>query len=378
MEVLLLILFYIFVPALIIFVANKYPIIDKIGTVVIAYAFGLVLGNLVDFSPAGKQVQDITAMVTVALSLPLLLFSSDIKAWLRLAPKILFAMMVSIAGLLIIIVIGNQLFAHKIPEVWKISGMLVGVYTGGTPNLAALKLALNVDETSYILIHTYDTIISAIFILFLITIGQRIFLLFLKPFDRKNCKHCNNTDNQNITYSEITNKSGIKKLLTALGIAIAIVAIGGGVSMLVPEDISTTVSILLITTLGIAASLIPSVNKIESSFQAGMYLILIFSLDVASMADLSHLNIASLYLLYYIILAIFGTLIFQLILSRIFKIDADTTIILLTTLICSPPFVPMVAGALKNKQIIISGLTVGIIGFAIGNYLGILLAWLLQ
>jgi uncharacterized membrane protein len=42
------------------------------------------------------------------------------------------------------------------------------------------------------------------------------------------------------------------------------------------------------------------------------------------------------------------------------------------------PFVPAVAGALKNKQVIISGLTVGVLGFAIGNYLGILLAWWLE
>ncbi|MFA5817626.1 MAG: hypothetical protein WC865_18650, partial [Bacteroidales bacterium] len=29
-----------------------------------------------------------------------------------------------------------------------------------------------------------------------------------------------------------------------------------------------------------------------------------------------------------------------------------------------------VAGALKNKEVIISGITVGLIGYAIGNYLG--------
>jgi uncharacterized membrane protein len=41
----------------------------------------------------------------------------------------------------------------------------------------------------------------------------------------------------------------------------------------------------------------------------------------------------------------------------------------------SPPFVPVVAHALKNKYIIISGLIIGIIGYAIGNYLGVLLAY---
>jgi len=292
----------------------------------------------------------------------------------------LLATFLAIVGLLVIIVAGNNLFANKIPEVWKISGMLVGVYTGGTPNLGSIKAALGVDDTTYILVHTYDTIISAIFILFLITVGQRFFLLFLRPFEIQHQKKSplQNPEFEQKTYSSLLKKPSILPLLAALGISILIMAIGGGISMIVPEKISTAIAILLITTLGIAASLVPSVNKIETTFHLGMYLILIFCLDVASMADLSSLSIESFYLLYYVAIAVFGTLILQVILSKIFKIDADTTIIISTTLICSPPFVPVVAGALKNKQVIISGLTIGVLGFAIGNYLGILLAWWLK
>jgi uncharacterized membrane protein len=46
--------------------------------------------------------------------------------------------------------------------------------------------------------------------------------------------------------------------------------------------------------------------------------------------------------------------------------------------ICSPPFVPVVAGALKNRHIIVSGITIGIIGYAVGNYLGYIVAEVLS
>jgi uncharacterized membrane protein len=39
--------------------------------------------------------------------------------------------------------------------------------------------------------------------------------------------------------------------------------------------------------------------------------------------------------------------------------------------ICSPPFVPMIASALKNREIILSGIVTGIIGWVIGTYIGI-------
>ena len=75
-------------------------------------------------------------------------------------------------------------------------------------------------------------------------------------------------------------------------------------------------------------------------------------------------------------ICVFGTLLLHVLLSIPFKIDADTTIIVSTSAICSPPFVPVIAGALKNKEIVFSGVTTGIIGYAIGNYLGITLAYL--
>jgi len=43
-----------------------------------------------------------------------------------------------------------------------------------------------------------------------------------------------------------------------------------------------------------------------------------------------------------------------------------------------PAFVPTVATALKNRAIIVSGLTTGVVGYAIGNYAGIALAYLLK
>jgi hypothetical protein len=68
-----------------------------------------------------------------------------------------------------------------------------------------------------------------------------------------------------------------------------IFAVGGGLSMLVPNHMVMVVVILTITTLGILASLIPAVNRIDKTFESGMYLILIFSIVVASMADVRNL-----------------------------------------------------------------------------------------
>jgi uncharacterized membrane protein len=135
---------------------------------------------------------------------------------------------------------------------------------------------------------------------------------------------------------------------------------------------------LSITTLGLLASLIPSINRIEKTFESGMYLILIFSIVVASMADVGNFSGITPGLFGYITWAVFGSLLLHVLLARLFRIDTDTVIITSTAMICSPPFVPVVAGAIKNKQVIVPGITIGIIGYAVGNYLGYALANLLS
>jgi uncharacterized membrane protein len=117
----------------------------------------------------------------------------------------------------------------------------------------------------------------------------------------------------------------------------------------------------------------------EKTFQLGMYFILVFSFVIASMSDLRVIfSIRFLGLFAYVSYAYFGTLILHVSLAKIFRVNADDFLITTTAFVFSPPFVPVVAAALKNKDVIITGITVGIIGYVIGNYLGVALGFFLK
>jgi uncharacterized membrane protein len=74
----------------------------------------------------------------------------------------------------------------------------------------------------------------------------------------------------------------------------------------------------------------------------------------------------------------FGSLFLHILLARIFHIDADNFLITATAFIFSPPFVPLVANALKNKDVIVTGIAGGVIGYMLGNYFGTTLAYFLK
>ena len=408
-----LLLFYILVPALIIYLTQKYTLVNKVGSVAIAYGLGLFFGSIgilparsEDFEillgnnlmlPAEQaqslfesgritlndimrnriaSMQSTLNDLSVIIAIPLLLFSLNLRKWIKMAGKSLISIVLALTSVIIVVYAGFFIFKDKITDPSDVAGMLIGIYSGGTPNVAAIAKALEVDPTLFMVVNAYDIIIGAFCLFFLITIAQRVFLFFLPAF-KKNKDLDQNIDAKDQTtdiddYSGMFTKVAMLNILAGLSLSVLVVGISVFLGSLVPKETETTVIILSVTSLGLAFSLIPWVNRLIKTFQTGMYLIVMFCLIIASMADLTTLfRIEYLELFFYVFMTIFGSMVLQILLSKIFKIDADTVIITSTAMIYSPPFVPVVAGALKNKEVIITGVTAGMAGYVIGNFLGV-------
>lgn len=377
----LLAAFYLISPIVIIYLSQKIRLVNKIGVVVMAYIVGIIAGHSGLMPSSSREVQDMLTMLSIPLAIPLILFSANLRQWSHLAGKTAISMLIGLVSVVVTVTAGFLILKNQhIPELWKVGGMLIGVYTGGTPNLASLKLMLDVDEEIYLLTHTYDMLASAVYLLFLISVGKRVFSIILPPFATTGDKYEAADDSARPIedYSGMLHPENLKSLLSALGLSVLIFGISGGASFLIPQVSQIVVVILLITSLGVGSSFIPAVSRLKKSFELGMYFILVFSVAVASMVDVTALSGSTLGVLPYLSFVIFGSLLMHVLLARFFRIDTDTVMITSTAMICSPPFVPVVAGALKNRAIVVSGLTVGIVGYAVGNYLGVAVAELLK
>ena len=389
-------LFYFTFPSLIIYLCRKSSVMNKIGEILLLYIVGILISNLVVF-PLGlgdslKGIQDGLTSVMILLAFPMILFGCDFKSW-KLKNAII-ALCIGLVSVVIVDIIGFYIFNDNQTGFEKIAGLLVGVYTGGTPNLASLKIALDVDAETYIFVHTFDMIISFVYLVFLMSFGIKVFRLFLRQQDTKTprrqeentvsgkSQQLSNSATQQLEngYSGIFTRKHFPKTLGALGLAVLIIGVGMGVSLLISGKVDNMlVLILTMTTLSIAASFLPFVRKMEKSYDAGMYLVLIFSLVVATMVDVTAIDYrAGANIIAYIAFVIFCSLVLSIILSKIFKVDSDTMVITSVALINSPLFVPMIAESMKNKKVIITGIAVGVIGYAVGNYLGIIVSQLLK
>lgn len=381
-----IILFYFIFPAVVLLLSTMYTVIQRIGVVVICYLAGLILGNAGIVPESISGFQGNLMGVSILLGIPLVLFSENIFRWAKMAKNTFLSLILGIVSVVIMVIVGHLLLRERIPEIWKISGMLIGLYTGGTPNLAAIAQGLNVDEELYILTHTVDLAIGVVVLIFLLTGAQRFFRMYMRPY--KSAGNHSEEDTAKTldefeSYRGFFARKTLRDLIKSFGLAILIFGAGYGMTLFFEGETKDTAGILTVTTLGILLSMVPSVNKLKKSFQLGMYFIYVFSVVVASKANLRELFQPESWtvvwnITFYILLAVPGSLILHSLLSWIFRVNTDDFIITSTALSMSPPFVPVVAAALKNKEVMVSGMIIGVIGYAIGNYLGVAIAYLLK
>lgn len=370
-------------PAGVIWACRRFSLLGRLGPIMVLYAVGMVVGNM-PFLPAGiATLQEIIPNVMIPLAIPMMLFGCSFsRGEARLQMKIIFSGFLSVC---VAVTIGYLCFGRHIGEGAEVGGIITGMYTGGTLNAAALQAIFRIDSERFVLINSYDIIISFLYFVFLFSVGIKMFRRLYGERDKVlSAKSRAEIEEQIVQteqnpYRRLWSREGAQQLGRMLLYTLMIVAVSAGVALLMPDGWFMVVFILLLTTLGVACSFIKRVRALDLSYDVGMYLIYIFSITIASMADFSNLDLAGgINQIAFMTVAVFLSLMIHAVVCRIMRVDADSMMISSVAFINSPPFVPMASAAMQNKRALVTGLGAGIVGYAAGTHLGVLMAELLS
>ena len=243
--------------------------------------------------------------------------------------------------------------------------------------MSAIGLSLDVKKETFILLNASDVLVSSIYFIFLMLLAQRLLLKFLPAFKRLDAASVED-NNDAESFSRLKFPDKLKKLSLALSLSLFILGIGIGLSYLIENEIAVIVVILTVTTLGIAASFTKKIRNLKGTYETGEYLMLIFCIAIGSMANFGELLKEGSVILSFVAVVMAGAILIHFVLAAIFRIDADTVIITSTAGIFGAPFIAPIASVLKNRDILVAGLTTSLIGYALGNYLGLAVAYLLK
>lgn len=385
----ILVLFYLLAPAAVLYGCRRWRWMDKIGPILILYFLGAIIANLGIFpltgTPEGDSLlkfQNNFSTVLVPMAIPMILLSFTYRK--GETKDQLIAMITGLLAVIIAVVAGYPIFAKHIPDAPKIAGMYTACLTGGTVNMAAVSKMLGVDGQQYALLNTYDMMVSFTYLVFIMAFGIRwarkllpVKTLDVGSNDADEVRAQIERDRQKNPYAGIWSKEGLIEILKLLGVTLVVVGLSAGVAVGLSKLIPGTFMmwfILSATTFSIAASFIKPVRRIKYSYEVGMYLIYIFSIVVASMANVRAMDFSgALFIVGFLLFMEVVSLTLQLLSAKLFNVDADTAVIASVTYINSPPFVPMIAASMNNKRVLAPGLAIGVIGYAVGNYLGVLI-----
>ena len=202
--------------------------------------------------------------------------------------------------------------------------------------------------------------------------------LFLPPFpDALHAQHEGATEELD-EFHTLLNLKTWKGLITPLIFNIVIIGCALTLSQQVGGSAQTATAIVTLTLLSLTASFMARIRTTVGTYPLGMYLILLFCTISGAMFSTTLLEQATFELLLFFLLLAIGAIILHLTLCRLLNIDADTFLITSVAAILSPPFVPLAASVMHNRAVLLSGMSAGVLGYAVGNLLGLFTYWLIQ
>lgn len=349
------------------FWCERFPWGRKYSGVMLLITAAIVLANL-RIIPTKAPVYDVVWDYLVPIAIPLLLFEADLKRIIKESGPTLIAFVIGSATVVAGVVIGVFLFDLGTKEA-ELAGIFTGTYIGGGLNFAAVAEATGMQEsTSLAAAIAADQVITNLHFLLIILIPGIAWIANRYP-----THHMDNA----VVFSKESDGAvhriadlSVAGLAFSLALAFALAAIGKVIADLVgiPDY-----SILVITLLALmTATLLPKqVKRLSGYRESGNVLMFIFLASNGAGADIWELiEIAPILFLFAgVIIVVHLVLLFAL--GKLLRLDLAELAMASAVCIGGPASAPALASAKGWRDLLLPGLLLGSLGYAIGSFIGV-------
>lgn len=357
---------------------QKFKGFKTLGPALIVIILGIILVNL-KIVPGYCDVYGAISVYCIPISMSLYLLNVDLKKILKMSKQPLLSIASAVFSVSLVAVLFGVLLGGKINEGWKVAGMFVGTYTGGSANLTAIATGLNASADTIAAANAADYVIGM----------PTLILMFAAPAILKNSKKFQKLWPYSFTDEELEGDGetkelmeaeewGIKDIAILLAIATSIVAVSTKLSEFFSADFASAGRILLISTLSIIVSQIPAVRKLKGAMNLGLFFGMMFLAVVGFSVDIRGFLGSALNITLLCFCVIICSILLHLLITRLLKIKYEYVLLGIVGAIADGTTSALVASGAKWKSLISIGLLMGIIGGVCGNYFGIAVAYLVR
>jgi uncharacterized membrane protein len=349
-------------------------IFKKIGAAALSILIGMFLSNL-GIIPGQSVVYDFFRGPGVLAGITLFLLTVDLNSIRQAGGSMLKAFLLGAFGAALGGVVMGFILVNAIgPDSWKLSGQFAATYIGGGVNFAAVGQALGTSSEYFTAGVAADVIVTAIWLIVCITIPEY--------FGKREGGVTASTD-KGLEPDNIPTKLGIGELLYSSGkaitlwdLAVLLTIVMGCLwfSNLMGELIPVIPMIIWLTTLVLILAQFPMVKKISGGLVLGNYMLLLFLATNGAISIIARIIEIGPSIFYFAMgtVLIHGVIIFGI--GIMLKIDSKIIAIASQANIGGASSAMAIAGARGVPHLILPGVAVGLLGTALGNYIGLLVA----
>jgi uncharacterized membrane protein len=324
------------------------------------------------------DVYDLVFSYFIPISIPLLLFSSNIIKIVRESGKLLVAYILGAIG----IVLGSFL-AYTLFDLGEHSGYTAGVIVatliGGSVNFIATAEILNYSSSPlFTATIAVDNFVANLYTLFMFLVPTLAFLarFFVKP--KKENSAVKSGKIEKVSFPITMERIAVSVFIAAL--------IAGSGTLIAPylQNLINTplnLSILVITVLAIlVANVFPKQLKAleDTAFSIGLWMMYIFLAVIGAATNMQDIFGIGLNLLWFYLTIMLFHFVFMLALAKLFKLDVYEVVISSAANIMGPSVAAPMAASMGQKNLVTPGILVGILGYIIGTFIGVSIAMLLS
>ncbi|WOJ98518.1 DUF819 family protein [Congregibacter brevis] len=346
---------------------------EKIGAAALSILIGMLLSN-VGVIPGESVVYDFFRGPGVLAGITLFLLTVDLASIRQAGGPMLKAFLLGACGAAFGGAAMGFLFVDAIgPDTWKLSGQFAATYIGGGVNFAAVGQALDTSSEYFTAGVAADVIVTAIWLIACITIpeffGKRDPQIesstLGKPVEGADAKSAIGS----LLYS-----SGKPITLRDLAMLMSIVMVCMWLSRLISTWVPIIPMIIWLTTLVLVLAQFRVVKNLSGALVLGNYLLLLFLATNGAVSVIARIIEIGPAIFYFALgtVLIHGVIIFGV--GIMLKIDSTVIAIASQANIGGASSAMAIAGARGVPNLILPGIAVGLLGTALGNYVGLLLA----
>jgi len=344
---------------------RRFTWAETVGASLLVIAFGAALSNL-ELVPLESPVYSAIFGPVTSLAIAWLLLAVDLSALKTAGPRMLGAFALATGATAVGAVTAAVLLGGVLgPVTWKLAGVMTGTYSGGSLNFVAVGRALELPESLFAAATAADNVMTAVWMGVTLTAPLWLARFFPQPPPAPS-EHA--SEETASLLAPVPLRLPDLALLGTLGLTLL------WASEAVAVYTPSIPSVIWLTTFALAVGQIPAVQRLDGALHLGTLALNLFFVVIGIGSRVAEILAVGLEIFWFtlVVVTVHGALVFAL--GRLARLDALTLSIASQAAVGGPSTALAVGVARGREDLALPGVMVGLLGYALGTYLGLAVA----